>query len=350
MPVQTIIKHRRSTAATWTSTNPTLAAGEIGLETDTGLVKYGDGSTAWTSLAYPSTTAIRQYVKNSSGSAMTKGQAVYISGSNGSNALISLSQANAESTSSKTLGLLVQDLANNGLGYVITDGYLGGLNTGTASAGDAVWLSPSTAGGLVYGLANKPVAPNHMVYIGIVTRASSTVGEILVKVQNGFELDELHDVLITSKANNDILQYESSTGLWKNKAAPTLTNAYLIDPAIRLSTTTNTSAGRLAYSGATLKLGNNGTLVTFSDDSVNATTYAAASHTHTFANITDVNITSPTNGQSLTYDSASSKWINSAAAATGETISSFLWWRCWLRQLVWRQRRFWHCYHSLRIR
>jgi len=289
MPVQTIIKHRRSTAATWVSANPTLAAGEIGLETDTGLVKYGDGSTAWTSLAYPSTTAIRQYVKNSSGSAMTKGQAVYISGANGSNALISLSQANAESTSSKTLGLLVQDLANNGLGYVITDGYLGGLNTGTASAGDAVWLSPSTAGGLVYGIANKPVAPNHMVYIGIVTRASSTVGEILVKVQNGFELDELHDVLITSKTNGDLLQYESSTGLWKNKAQSTLTVAQS-----QVTNLTTDLAGK-----------------------------ASTSHTHTFSNITDVNITSPTNGQSLTYDSASSKWVNSAAAA-GETISSFM--------------------------
>jgi len=290
MAAQTIIKHRRDTAANWTSTNPTLAAGEIGLETDTGLVKYGNGSTAWTSLAYPSTTAVRQYVKNSSGSAMTKGQAVYVSGANGSNALISLSKADAESTSSKTLGLLVQDLANNGLGYVITDGLLTGLNTGTASAGDAVWLSPSTAGGLVYGLANKPVAPNHMVYIGIVTRASTTVGEILVKVQNGFEIDELHDVLITSKTNGDLLKYDSATGLWKNSAQSTLTIAQS-----QVTNLTTDLAGK-----------------------------ASTSHTHTFANITDVNITSPTNGQSLTYDSASSKWINSAAAATGETISSFL--------------------------
>ena len=289
MPVQTVIKNRRDTAANWASTNPTLAAGEIGLETDTGLVKYGNGSTAWTSLAYPSTTAVRQYVKNSSGSAMTKGQAVYISGANGSNALISLSKADAESTSSKTLGLLVQDLANNGLGYVITDGLLTGLNTGTASAGDAVWLSPSTAGGLVYGLANKPVAPNHMVYIGVVTRASTTVGEILVKVQNGFEIDELHDVLITSKTNGDLLKYDSATGLWKNSAQSTLTIAQS-----QVTNLTTDLAGK-----------------------------ASTSHTHTFANITDVNITSPTNGQSLTYDSASSKWVNSAAAA-GETISSFM--------------------------
>jgi len=43
---------RRDTAANWTSVNPTLAAGVMGLETDTGLFKIGDGSTAWTSLVY----------------------------------------------------------------------------------------------------------------------------------------------------------------------------------------------------------------------------------------------------------------------------------------------------------
>jgi hypothetical protein len=47
----------------------------------------------------------------------------------------------------------------------------------------------------------------------------------MVKVQNGYELDEIHDVLIASKANGDLLQYESSTGLWKNKAQSTLTIA-----------------------------------------------------------------------------------------------------------------------------
>jgi len=52
MPVQSTIKLRRDTAANWTSTNSTLSAGEIGAETDTGKFKIGDGSTAWTSLAY----------------------------------------------------------------------------------------------------------------------------------------------------------------------------------------------------------------------------------------------------------------------------------------------------------
>lgn len=52
MAVQTQMQVRRGTAASWTSTNPTLAAGEWGLETDTGKTKIGDGSTAWASLAY----------------------------------------------------------------------------------------------------------------------------------------------------------------------------------------------------------------------------------------------------------------------------------------------------------
>ena len=52
MAVVTAIQIRRGTASQWTSANPTLAAGEWGLETDTLKTKIGDGSTAWASLAY----------------------------------------------------------------------------------------------------------------------------------------------------------------------------------------------------------------------------------------------------------------------------------------------------------
>lgn len=48
----TSIQHRRDTAANWTTANPTLLAGEIGVETDTNKFKIGDGTTAWTDLAY----------------------------------------------------------------------------------------------------------------------------------------------------------------------------------------------------------------------------------------------------------------------------------------------------------
>jgi len=51
------IQLRRDTAANWASTNPTLTQGEPGYETDTGKIKYGDGSTAWNSLSYASLTS-----------------------------------------------------------------------------------------------------------------------------------------------------------------------------------------------------------------------------------------------------------------------------------------------------
>ena len=47
-----LIQIRRDTAANWTSANTVLAQGELGAETDTSKIKIGDGSTAWSSLAY----------------------------------------------------------------------------------------------------------------------------------------------------------------------------------------------------------------------------------------------------------------------------------------------------------
>lgn len=52
MPAQTVIKLRRGTAAQWTSANPVLAAGEMGLESDTQRSKFGNGTAAWADLSY----------------------------------------------------------------------------------------------------------------------------------------------------------------------------------------------------------------------------------------------------------------------------------------------------------
>ena len=61
-----LIQLRRDTAANWTSTNPTLASGEMGLETDTNLFKIGDGSTAWSALLYQ-TAKISTVTKTATG-------------------------------------------------------------------------------------------------------------------------------------------------------------------------------------------------------------------------------------------------------------------------------------------
>jgi hypothetical protein len=72
MPVQTQLQQRRGTAASWTSTNPTLAAGEIGFETDTGKFKIGNGSTAWAALAYSAGATAVTYLFNA-----TSGQTTF---------------------------------------------------------------------------------------------------------------------------------------------------------------------------------------------------------------------------------------------------------------------------------
>jgi hypothetical protein len=71
MAVQTQIQTRRGTAASWTSTNPTLAAGEIGFESDTGKIKIGTGSTAWNALAYTASSTAVTYLFNATAAQTT---------------------------------------------------------------------------------------------------------------------------------------------------------------------------------------------------------------------------------------------------------------------------------------
>lgn len=214
------------------------------------------------------TSTIKHTIK--AGEAINKGQAVYVSSANGTNMVVSKASNTTEATSSKTMGLLAQTLVTNGQGFVVTEGLLSGLNTNSANVGDPVWLG--TNGDLIYGLLNKPYGPTHLVFIGIVTRVSSTVGEIFVKVQNGFELKEIHDVdlITTAPSNNEVLTYETSTGLWKNKTVVTALgftpynatnpNGYITSSALSTyvpytGATGNVNIGANSYLGTKLTLG-----------------------------------------------------------------------------------------------
>jgi len=149
------------------------------------------------------------------GATLSKGTPVYVSSANGTNMIVSASSNTTEATSSKTFGLLETGGVLNDIVECVTFGLIDGLDTSAATAGDPVWLGPN--GTLLFGLANKPYAPAHMVYIGVVTRVQSNNGEIFVNVQNGFELDELHNVSARTPSNNEGIFYETSTSLWKNK-------------------------------------------------------------------------------------------------------------------------------------
>jgi hypothetical protein len=161
--------------------------------------------------ASPASTLLAA-VRNTTGATLTKGTAVYISGATGQKSTVSKALATGDSTSAQTLGLITSDLANNSNGYVTVIGLVSNINTSAYTDGAQLYLSPTTAGTLT---ATKPYAPDHLVYVAIVEYAHATQGKLFVKVQNGYEMDELHNVSAQSPTTGQTLVYNASTSLWE---------------------------------------------------------------------------------------------------------------------------------------
>jgi hypothetical protein len=369
MSTPSIIRHRRDTAANWTSNNPVLEAGQLGLETDTLKIKFGDGTTAWNSLSYasggggggvtdgdkgditvsssgatwlidngavtyakmqdvsaaskligrgsasgsgdpqeitigtnltmsgttlsaagsisgstgstdnaiiradgtggstiqgsvptiddngkvaadayefdttPTTTVgsgimvwdstesapcvgfnasvsgkigVDQHVQvyNQTGSTIAKRKVVRQSGSSGTRLKVDLALADGDPNSATTIGVTAQSISNNSSGFIITSGLLTAVDTSAFTEGDVLWLSSTSSGDITN---TRPTQPAHGVRIGYCIKSSAGAGIIYVDILNGFELEELHDVLITSPADNSFLVYESSSSLWKDE-------------------------------------------------------------------------------------------------------------------------------------
>jgi len=148
-------------------------------------------------------------------------QAVRVTGAQGQRLKVDLAQATTDVLSAETIGLVTETINNNQEGFITTSGLVRGINTTgslqseTWADGDVVYLSPTTAGRITN---IKPSAPNHLVIIGYVVSAHATQGSIFVKVDNGYKLDELHNVAISTPLNNQSLVYETASTLWKNKA------------------------------------------------------------------------------------------------------------------------------------
>jgi hypothetical protein len=174
-------------------------------------------------------------VVNKTGVAFTEMQAVYVVGAQGQRLSAALALATTDATSSRTFAIVTEPIANNAEGFVTTSGLVRDVNTSAFSEGDSLWLSASTAGAVTN---VRPTAPNHGVLLGWCVISNHSNGSIFVHVQNGFEIGELHDVLITAPADKQHLQYESATGLWKNSSTGAFT-------ALSASTSI-TSAGAIA--------------------------------------------------------------------------------------------------------
>lgn len=168
--------------------------------------------------------------RNMTGSTLYKGTIVYISGATGQLPNFVKSIASGEGTSAGTFGVVNADILSSSNGWVTTIGLLEGLDTRTTATnpftdvtlniGDTVYLHPTIAG---YITNIKPSAPNHLVYIGkVINVGPSTQGAILYRIQNGYELDELHNVQAQSPSNKDTLYYDSASTQWKTSSIPTI--------------------------------------------------------------------------------------------------------------------------------
>lgn len=213
----------------WFTTNATmiLKAGEPAYHSVTGKFKLGDGVTQLQNLEFLNNESqlITATVVNKTGVNLLASnyQVVKVSTAQGQRLAVDFAQANNDNNSADTIGLVRENITNNLTGDITILGQITEINTTgslqgeTWTDGDVLYLSPTTAGKATN---IKPTGlTGHLVVLGYVEYAHAIHGKIFVKVANGFELDELHNVYInpTTIANNDVLTYDSSSSLWKNK-------------------------------------------------------------------------------------------------------------------------------------
>lgn len=218
-----------------------LEHGELGLNYNDGKLYYknssntivqlaGTGSTSldglsdvvvtspeeFQGLSYNGTTWVNShiplvsYVQNAESNTITTGTCVYLFGATGDHASVKRADNSSDATSSKTIGVVGANIASSQNGPIITRGYIDGIDLSTGyTVGDILWLGKNGAF-----TTTKPIASDHLVFIGVVVRATNN-GIIYVATQNGYELDEIHNVQISNTlASGDFLKYNGT--LWVN--------------------------------------------------------------------------------------------------------------------------------------
>ncbi len=191
------------------------------------LCVYNSTSNVFQAIGTAPNTLI-SYVTNDDTVTLTKGMPVYAFSGTGDRMTVKRASNVGDSTSAQTVGIVLStSIASNQKGLIMMQGLLDGLSilpTATFADGDAIYLG-ATAGTITN---VKPYAPNHLVYLGVVTTASNgSSGRMYVRVQNGYELDELHNVQAQSPNLKDTLWYDNtvSPSQWKTASINTIQGA-----------------------------------------------------------------------------------------------------------------------------
>ena len=178
MPSKTIIQLRRDTAANWTTTNPTLAAGETGYETDTGKIKIGNGTTAWATLSY------NNVVPSDTGWISTASMGVPIAISTG----WSLTSFNIRRLNGIVNGIIT--VSRTGAAITVpSTGNITNQNIATLSSG---WYNTTSDSGMVLTNGAGPLTGGYIQSNGIITISAMTSGATISTGDNfSFTLFEM---------------------------------------------------------------------------------------------------------------------------------------------------------------
>ena len=248
------------------------------------------------SLVYNGTNWVNQYastatyVRNAEATTLTTGTVVYLFGATGDHATVKRADNDSDETSSKTVGLVASPIAASENGPVVTRGYVDGIDLSVGyTSGDVLWLGEDGAFTKI-----KPTAPEHLVFVGVVVRATNN-GIVYVATQNGYELDELHDVSITSPNAGDVLTYNGS--LW------TAASAGGGGASLEVAATAPASpeVGDLWFNSTTLE-----TYIYYDGGWLQAS--GEPDLVEDLTDLSDVVLTTPVNGQFLKFDGT--RWIN----------------------------------------
>ena len=205
-----------------TAAGATPAQGQLSWNADAGTLDLGIDNDVTLQLGQET------HIHVKAGEALSNGDVVYASGAVGNSGQIEVSKyiANGSIEEQTVVGIATQDIASGEFGYVTAFGAVRGLSTDgsalttpeTWTDGNILYASPTVAGELT---STLPEAPNQAIPIAFVTSAHGSNGTLFVRAYElGSHLGELHDVHITSPANNDILIWD--TNRWVNSANASL--------------------------------------------------------------------------------------------------------------------------------
>jgi hypothetical protein len=239
------IQLRRDTSANWTSNNPILLAGEMALSTDvlyTGTdqprYKIGNGVDTWLNLdyvpegsaAYPENLFLTVVNKTGDNLLASGYKVLKVQTAQGQKLAVDYALADSDANSADTIGVVYENINNNQTGKIVVIGELTGLNTTgslqgeTWNDGDLLFLSPFVDGGITN---IRPTAPNHGVIIGYIVYSHVNQGKIYIKIDNGYEIGELHNCYLPTPTHNDGIFWSSGTTRYENKSLSDLENSFV---------------------------------------------------------------------------------------------------------------------------